>query len=335
MNPATTQEPNGSAVNSGIPAGITIQPQSEESVNIWDRAVCLVVNIGCPGNSKKVGKGEAEVKSTTGDDPSQDAVRISKELMVSPELDAVRKKHATIRKYLYDRAVPSMLKVGSYMVGIGLVPEVQKKLDEFRGELGPLVADYKAAYEQRKAEGIERLGDLGRDSDYLTEAQLNAAFTFEWHWVAFSTPKKLAQISPDFFEQQKKEQEQHWKQATEQMQSIMRAAMKELVDHMVDRLTPGEDGKKKTFHASSVEALSKFLLEFDLKDITNDTQLKAIADQAQALLGTVTNVKSLRNDDDLRNAIRAGMANVQAKLDALVVTAGSRAISLDDEGGEQ
>jgi hypothetical protein len=300
-------------------------------VNIWDRAVCLVLNIGCIGNSKKVRKGEVVVKSATGEkDPENEAIRNSKELMVSPELEAVKKKHNQIRGWITENSVPSMLKAGSYMVAIGLVADVHRKLQNFRDELKPLVTDLRSAYQQRKEEGMARLGDLGREEDYLTDEQLAEKFVFEWQWIAFSTPKKLASVDPAFFEQAKAEHAEHWKQATDQMQLVMRQAMKGLVDHMVDRLTPEEDGKKKTFHATAVDNLAKFLGEFEMKNITDDRQLKELVEKTQSLLAGV-DVKKLRKDEDFRTEFRNGFEEVQNRLDALVVNRGTRVISFDEE----
>jgi hypothetical protein len=98
---------------------------------------------------------------------------------------------------------------------------------------------------------------------------------------------------------------------------------------MVDRLSGSEDGKPKRFNSSVLENVSAFLECVDGRNITNDTQLKALADRAKQIVKGI-DPELLRNDGNAREYVAKGFEAIKGKLDGLMVGAGTRAIRFED-----
>jgi hypothetical protein len=118
-------------------------------------------------------------------------------------------------------------------------------------------------------------------------------------------------------------------EAVSVVQQVMRAAMAELVQHMRDRLQDGPDGKPARFHQTTVSKLVSFLDTFELRNVTDDAELKSLVDQAKALLSGVS-IKDLKTAAELRTQVREGMADIAAQLDTLIVRKGTRKLRLDE-----
>jgi len=103
-----------------------------------------------------------------------------------------------------------------------------------------------------------------------------------------------------------------------------------MVDHMVERLTPGDDGKAKRFHSSSLANLNQFFENFKLRNVTDDAQLDMIVQSAQQLLSGV-DAQSIRDNEAVRDNTAKGLGLVKQCLDSLVVEAGSRKITFESE----
>ena len=82
----------------------------------------------------------------------------------------------------------------------------------------------------------------------------------------------------------------------------LREAMRQLVRHLRNRLTPRADGTQKGFKASTVNNLLDFLGRFDAKNLGKDTELTDVVSQAKITFkrgqpqGTPNQSASCRND---------------------------------------
>ena len=62
---------------------------------------------------------------------------------------------------------------------------------------------------------------------------------------------------------------------------------------------------------------------FNLRNVTDDAELQALADQARALLQDV-NIQDLKSTAQLRDRVCAGMQDIAAKLDTMVIRVGRK-----------
>ena len=109
----------------------------------------------------------------------------------------------------------------------------------------------------------------------------------------------------------------------------MRGMFADLVGHMVERLTPSPDGKKKIFKDSMIGNFKEFIGSFADRNICGDEELAALVQQAQNILAGKP-VDALRKDEAVRQSVLDGMAAMKANLDKMVGDKPARAISIDD-----
>jgi hypothetical protein len=117
--------------------------------------------------------------------------------------------------------------------------------------------------------------------------------------------------------------------AAKEAQQVMRTALAELVQHLADRLQTTDDGKPVRLHKTAISKLLDFLDTLDFRNVTNDAELKRLADEARTLIEGV-NVKDLKSTTALREHVRSGMQQIGTQLDSLLVSTG-RKIRFDEE----
>ena len=147
-------------------------------------------------------------------------------------------------------------------------------------------------------------------------------------YFSLGAPTGLEKIRADIFEREQEKAAAQWTAVLEESRNVLRAEMAELVDHMVERLEPGPDGKGKRFNSSLVENLDEFLTVFSKRNIADDAALQEVVEQARKALAGVT-PKQLRESRSVREATRARFEEVKAKLSRLVVV-GARGYNLDE-----
>ena len=93
---------------------------------------------------------------------------------------------------------------------------------------------------------------------------------------------------------------------------------------MIDRMLPGEDGKKKTFKKNSFQNVTEFIRAFktDL-DVVGDSALEGKLKKLGAIMDGVDPEK-IRSSDELRDKLRNKLESVKSELDNLVVLRPSR-----------
>jgi hypothetical protein len=112
--------------------------------------------------------------------------------------------------------------------------------------------------------------------------------------------------------------------------ALLQVELQKLIGHMVERLTPGDDGKPKVFKGATVDNLSEFLSTFDMRNLGDSAELEAAVAKSRALLDGV-DAQLIRDEEGVRNAVAVGMAKVKAQLDQMVVERPRRAIDFDDD----
>ena len=125
-------------------------------------------------------------------------------------------------------------------------------------------------------------------------AEVRQAFSFSWRYVSFGVPDKLRDIAPELWDEERSKAAQLLTNAAEEAQQVMRTALAELVQHLAERLQTTDEGKPVQLHKSAVSNLLDFLDTLDFRNVTNDAELKRLADEARALL-TGVNMKDLKS----------------------------------------
>ena len=285
------------------------------------QTVFIKLHLGLLGNSRKVSSSQVAVVA------DKALIRVSKTLLDSPELRAIRTLDGDIRHFLYDMCLP--FEVGIHLLPLGLVETVDERLHEFKYKRGELVESFLSAYPRLCQEAAGRLRTLYNPADYPPVDDVRSRFTFGWQYVSYGVPEQLREISAQFFQEEREKAVVAMSEACSEIQQMMRASLLELVSHLRDRLGDQPDGKPQRLRESTLQKLRDFLSTFDLRNVVDDQELKEQVEKARALLDGVS-TDALRNMPLVRAWVRDGMAKVAAQMDVLVSDRVSRKFRFDE-----
>ena len=105
--------------------------------------------------------------------------------------------------------------------------------------------------------------------------------------------------------------------------------MRSLVNHLVDRLSPSDTGKSKTFKSSTLTNLLEFLNTFEARNLGNDVELAQLVSSAKNVLSGV-NSQLLRSDQSIAGVVQTGMGTIKDQLDSLLVKRPVRLYNFDE-----
>lgn len=304
-----------------IPEPVAAAPDPDA---LYKRAVLLSLELRKLGNRRKVPTGAVTV------DAEKRLLAVSKKLLDSDEMDAISKLDGDIRQFAYSRCLESPFRAGVYFLPVELIAEVHAALEAYQAGRAKAVEKLCESYPALKAMAAQELRVLFNERDYPSVDKVRAAFRMTWQYQAVHTPRVLEQISPALFAAESEKARQQIAEASAAIRDALRQGLAELVTHMVDRLTPGTDGKSRIFRDSLVGNFADFLRTFEARNITDDGELSKVAAQARQLLAGV-DPAVLRQNAGTRDAIRDGMSQIKQQLDTMLADKPERQITFEEE----
>jgi hypothetical protein len=206
------------------------------------------------------------------------------------------------------------------------VPAFEERMRQFKTELSRAAVNLQLEYESIKTAAREKLGQLYNENDY--PATLENVFALEWEYPSVYAPSYLMTFNPGLYEQEQRRIQQRFEQAVIMAEEAYAEQLRELVDHLIERLTDSPTGEKKIFKTSAVEHFQTFQEAFKRMNVRSNRDLETLIDRASGLVSGV-DPKELRNSSTLRNTIKTQMADVRSALDELMTNAPSRRIIVD------
>lgn len=257
-------------------------------------------------------------------------LRMSKRTIPRDALRDIGALDSQIKNFLKARSVPCrMLRGGMLLIPTLLVSDVDKELQRYKEQRAEIVGKFIREYDALKREARESLGTLYNEGDYPTIGAIRSRFTTSHRWLSFNISAALKNVSSEIFAREQQKLQAEFESASGDIQIALREAMQDLVTHLFDQLKPSEDGKKKQLRSESIEKLETFLNTFSARNLTDDKELEALANQARAVI-TGVDVKALRKDGEFRSSLMANLEQVKSGLDAMVTTR-TRKIIVEDE----
>jgi hypothetical protein len=285
-------------------------------------AVALSLSLHMIGGRQRLEDDEYETGG------SKEMVYATKKLFDKcPELIRLNGHLVQTKRWIETRSIPAGFKGGFYFIAQAAVPMIDEYLREREAGIAPLVEEFVEALDQRIAEARRKLGPLADNMRWPSPARIRSHYAIEWSWLLFETPTSL---SRDIYDREVTKAQERVEDAQRNAIALLRAQMLELVRHMVDRLTPGDNGKARVFKNATVENLAEFLKTFDMRNLAGDGELEALVKKSARLLDGI-DPKMLRDEEGVRTAVAQGFSKVKAQLDTLVVERPRRAIDFDDE----
>lgn len=295
----------------------------EDRSTIVDKVVFVRLAFGVLGNTRKV---TTEILNT---DADKKLLKVQKELLDSPELDAIIKADGRIRAFLKDYCLP--YDTGFLMLPNELIDIVAPELQTYAEVTRPaLVEAFMTAYPQLCVDASKNLGSLHNPGDYAGINEVKSKFYFDYQYLSFSVPdvakyKGLAAKAEEQFQAKLEE-------ASQAVTVLMRQTLLELVDHLKVALEPRGDGKPKRLFASTVDNIQEFMNTFKARNITNDKDLEKVVDDLQSLIHPGFSVDVLKEDAQFKTDFHGKIAAITSELNGLVeVVPGRKFKTLEQE----
>lgn len=263
-------------------------------------------------------------------DADKSLIKVHKTILDSPELTEIKKLDTDLRNWLRRWTMPSVLKNGVYMVPIGVLEMIDNRLSEFVEKRKELIGAFTEAYPTRKAEAQVRLNNLFDEGQYPKVEEITGQFGQEFSYMSFCVPDMLEGVNKSLFEREKGKLQAKIEEAGKVAQQVVRARFAESVGHLLERLTPDGDGKKKIFRNTCVTNLQEYVDNFSLLNVTNDVELEKLVQQAKDLISGV-DPDSVRTDENFREELIEGFTKIDETLASFITTKPSRLIDLTEE----
>ncbi len=301
-------------------AGVDAPPPINES------SILLTVKLRKPGTRRRVSSSAVEV------DAGRDAIAVSKELLDSPELNAVTSFDAGVRRWLYARALPSSatLREGVYRLPVVLVEEVEGWLEDQAERRQRMAENFLIVYSKRVGQAKDRLRALDKEADYAPAETVRAAFGFEWHYVALGVPDQLSGISSAMFQREQEKARVSIQAEVDEIRDALRTSFADLLERAAERLAIGPKGKPMVFRDTLVRNIEDFLQYFGARDIIDDTELAGMVGLARKVLSEVTDPGVLRSDMGLREKVRSSFEAIRKEMDEAAMVPPKHPVSLGD-----
>jgi uncharacterized protein YciW len=243
-----------------------------------------------------------------------------------PAVAPIHRLLGEVRDYIHDRSV-DYPEQGVRLCKLSNVDRIAAYIEERRAELDGLLAELDADWASVKAEAKTRLANLYCEADYLDKPSM--AFGLYISFPAIKPDERLLQINPELYAAEQSRIAAKFADALQAAEAAAAEQLKELLQHFVDRLTPGEDGEKKTLRGSTLENIKEFTELFAETSIGTNAELEAIVAQIDALASGLDAKAIRKSGPEEKGKLVADVSNVLSNLDSLIATMPSRAIELD------
>jgi hypothetical protein len=261
-------------------------------------------------------------------DADKAMVRATKKILECPEYEFLLQLKRSIHRRLRTLALPGeILRAGVYPISVAMVQAVEKTLEDFSVRWGVGVLGLEQVWDLRVRQIEDRLRALYDEEDYPSWERVRGCFDVRWNYFTMNTPQVLQAVSAKLFTREQAKATVQWNEMLEEIRDGLRLTFKELVDALVDKLTPRPDGARKKL--VGVDRLLEFLDTFSKKDVADDEQLRVLVEEVRGPLNG-QDISRLRKDKGLRELVQERMQSVKVVLDTLIEDAPARQLVLRD-----
>ena len=288
--------------------------------NMFEKGCLVQLYISKWGGVKKINDNQlAEMIET------HEWLTATKKLVDPESLKPICKVGNSARTYLTSISLPFPIQ-GMVFIPKEMITRVDQKLEGFKTEFNQTVTTFLDDYDKLRETAMVYLGDLFNEVDYPVHVEKK--FSFAWRFIILDVPNgKSGILSPEIYEREKEKFIQTMEEARTMAIESLREEFGSMVERITERFTQSGDGKPKVFKNATVESFYEFFETFKERNIFRDQQLDELVERAQAVLGGVS-AESIRTNADLKENIRAGMAEVEGVM-AVALARPRRKIVMD------
>jgi hypothetical protein len=289
--------------------------------SFFQKSILLTLDLGEFGIMRATPISKVDTKTA-----SPELLRLSKQLLISPEHAAIRKFDAQLRGTMrkLQPAAASFVKGGLYLIPLAKAGEAELVCESAQSDRAELIEAFVKAYPDAIRDAKSKLGQLFDENDY--PENVAGEYYFRFNFMSFGTPDNLPE---EIRKRDEARAEKAWTGIVEDVREGMRVAMLQLVDHLTTILqSDGGRGEGKIFRKDSFNRLTEFLEEFAVKNITDDGELAKLVARAQNIVRGAK-PETIRESADAKAAVAAKFADLKTTLAGMVTERGKRKFSFD------
>jgi hypothetical protein len=274
--------------------------QTEKPIAGVARSAMMVdLNIAIYSGRKQDKSTQAEVTNAKGSG-SKKAASVYKNLFAEcKELDAITKFQARARSEHYKLTLP-WNDQGARLLPTAALMDYQKTMQRYKDEFNRLVDAFLDKYDTLVAGAAFQLGTLFDRNEYPSRGKVAQRFRMDTSFTPLPT-------GGDFrLDIESEVQRELVRQYEEKLDAQLAAANQDswtrlynAISRLSDRLAVDEDGKKRTFHDTTVTNAVELCELLHVMNITQDPALTKAARKLAEVLSGVT-PKELREEDSTR-----------------------------------
>jgi len=299
------------------------------ATNLQDSTVVLSIRIGVPGNRRTVSSAQVEVNA------DKTAIRVSKELVKSPERDEVIALDTDLKRWLFSNSLPSrLLKPGMHRLPVATIEAFETYIEEYRVKRGEIIDRFIESYPALVETARETLRDLFDVTDYPPAEDMRRYFGCEYAYLTLDTPSALANVSKELLAREREKAIEAARLEVTEIQQAMRQELADILDHAVERLGMETDGtrrgKPRTFRNTLITGMADFFATFEGRNVVGDEELAGLVASAREIMNGTTPDR-LRRDSTARAVVKSSLEAVRGIMDANTMLKPTRKISFEDE----
>lgn len=287
------------------------------SANIFSKAVCYVLSIHTMGTERKVSKSSVQIKDNAGETLDTNSISADMRILESKEYDEIKALDRNIKKSISRLAIPSPLKEGAFIIPFTLIETTDRMVARYKQEREKLVEKFLAKVDELVEEDKVKFKAAFNPFKYPGKEEIKSKFSVDCYFESFGVPEELNNVNPEIFLREQKASAERLQKAEEEIKFALRETMLNLVNHMIQLLTPGPDGKVKQFRSPALANLSEFLETFKDRNILGDDELARIVTKAQKLTRNA-DAEMIRNEDSYRKTFQNSMDTLKKSMEPLV-----------------
>lgn len=282
------------------------------SNTLFDKTTCLSITFHMPGRNRHASTDKIET------DADKRELVLTKRIFDSDNYRRCIQIAVKTRNWLNTRAVPSPLKEGTYLIPVGLLDQVEEKLQEVIGQYREAAAAFVAEYPELIDQWKEKLGSHFDAGNYPPAEDMRRRFWVERMVLNFSPAR------PDDIDQNREIES-----AINEIRVALRTGLLELVEKMSGMLGERKDGKKRGFQSKALEGFKEWMDLLPARLVVDDDQLVKIAKKAKEILAGKS-ADDLREPSQLRDKVRTELTKVGEKLQGMLKDMPVRSFGFED-----
>lgn len=261
----------------------------------------------------------------------------SKKIIQSDEYNTIVSQDGFAARWLAERAVPSILKKGVYLIPVAFVDQVNERMESYKFERQEvLVPAFLAVYSDQAYAAREMFylttggSQLFDSLEYPTVEKMATLFSLETSYISFDVPSQLQHVSEELFRREKERVEAAWQTAEEAINQLLIQECAELVEGLQTALKGLNDGTLKKFRDANVENLREWSQLFlQARNVTNNEELAEVVRCIQSTLAGVQRDDLKHDRSSLRQFVQGALSQAQIELKGMLEVQPERMIQFE------